>query len=98
MLITRDEYNKLRKMDHKNFSDYIENKYYNPKVKSKNKEKQLTQDDLDNSYNEGFNAGVTAMSSKVVDCIDDGIRNTKGIGKKLYESLMNNITAKMIGG
>lgn len=69
---TRDEYKKLKKLDHRQMDEY-----------------------LNSIYNSGYNAGVSTITKKVVDCIDNGIKNTKGIGKKLYDALMANITIEM---
>ena len=42
-----------------------------------------------------YNNGVVAMTSELVERVDTGIKNTKGIGEKRYQELMDNINKEL---
>lgn len=50
---------------------------------------------LQNLYNQGYNAGISAVSKEIAERVDTGIRNTDGIGEKRYQALIENINKEL---
>ena len=44
----------------------------------------------------GYNAGVSSLNKMIVECIERGIKNTKGIGEVRAAALMENITKEVL--
>ena len=44
----------------------------------------------------GYNAGVSSLNKMIVECIERGINNTKGIGEVRAAALMKNITDEVL--
>lgn len=63
------------------------------KIKSMSREELNSY--LDRVFAQGYNNGVTSMSAIMLDKIDQGLKNTPGIGEKRYEEILTNITAAL---
>lgn len=50
---------------------------------------------MSNLYNQGYNAGISAISKEIAERVDTGIRNTEGIGEKRYQALIENINKEL---
>lgn len=50
---------------------------------------------MSNLYNQGYNAGISAISKEIAERVDIGIRNTEGIGEKRYQALIENINKEL---
>lgn len=50
---------------------------------------------LQNLYNQGYNAGISAISKEIAERVDTGIRKTEGIGEKRYQALIDNINKEL---
>ena len=50
---------------------------------------------LNRLYANGHNDGVLAVTSKLVERIDNGVRNTVGIGEKRHAEIMTNISIEL---
>ena len=46
-------------------------------------------------HNQAYNDGISAISKKIAERVDTGIRNTEGIGEKRYQALINNINKEL---
>lgn len=61
----------------------------------KRMDRQQMENFLQNLCGQYYNNGVVSMTSKLVECVDNGIKNTKGIGEKRYKELMDNINIEL---
>ena len=50
---------------------------------------------LQDIFNQGYNAGISAVSKEIAERVDTGIRNTEGIGEKRYQALIDNINKEL---
>ena len=65
------------------------------------KVKKMTREELDDLlkryYYAGYNQGSQDMSNMTTMCIDEGLRNTPGIGEKRYNEILLNIRKAIDG-
>lgn len=63
------------------------------KIKGMNKKEM--EEYLQDIFNQGYNAGISAVSKEIAERVDTGIRNTEGIGEKRYQALIDNINKEL---
>ena len=58
-------------------------------------DRQEMENFLNNFHAQAYNDGISAISKKIAERVDTGIRKTEGIGEKRYQLLLANINAEL---